>query len=62
LKNAEKNWRTLICTDLMSDKIVIRYQAYTEDERDYYPGREVLFITSQDKVIDNFGELIRRMD
>lgn len=42
-----------------SDKIVIRYPIYTGRERDYIPGREVLYLTDTDKLIDDFDTIIR---
>lgn len=42
-----------------SDKIVIRYPVYTGRQRDYLPGREVLYLIDTDSLIDDFDAFIR---
>lgn len=48
------------CIDVGAQKILIRYHVYTDRQRDYLPGREILYITDLDKQIDDFDARMRR--
>ncbi len=55
----EGTFRPFECVDLGGGKILIRYGLFTENQRDYYPGREILYIIDQDKTIDDFNTFIK---
>ena len=42
-----------------SDKLIIRYRLYSENPRDYDPGREAIYLTDLDVVIDDFDSIVR---
>ena len=54
------SFRPYDCLDLGGDKVLIRYRVFTDNQRDYNPGREMLYIVDLDKVIDDFDTFIRK--